>query len=107
MSKILFDFNDSTVCTRVSIPWNPTPLPEGTPIDSSGNVANDGTAIGITYNGGANPYWFHSGDYAIVNVMTAGYIDLAEAQASSGLTYADACASARSMYPAVITFTMA
>ena len=93
---------------RVTLDWGnitPSELPAGTPIGADGRVHNDGSAKGLLMRT-VNEPWSGTGE-----IITAGYVDLVEAQESYGsaLTNEARCAlydihfsgSARKMVSAV------
>ncbi len=68
----------------VKIKWDgiTLPLKEGTPINIGGNIANNGTAIGLVMG---TVYVKPIGNGEI-NILVGGDVDLAEVEKSSGLT---------------------
>lgn len=101
--SILFTLDDFTKVEKVTVPWAGETyfIPAGTPMSADG-IANDGNAIGILaenarleyeYDYGTNPYG--KVDYTY-SVITHGYVNTDDAEASFGGTYSDACRSALS-----------
>lgn len=101
--SILFTLDDFTKVEKVTMPWAGETyfIPAGTPMSADG-IANDGNAIGILaenarleyeYDYGTNPYG--KVDYTY-SVITQGYVNTEDAEASFGGTYSDACRSALS-----------
>jgi hypothetical protein len=67
---------------RIQIDWDSidgTAIPAGTPLGADGQIHNDGAALGILTSSVSYP-WNGTGD-----ILTAGYVDRAEAEAASGL----------------------
>lgn len=101
--SILFTLDDFTKVEKVTMPWAGETyfIPAGTPMSADG-IANDGNAIGILaenarleyeYDYGTNPYGKVDYTYSII---THGYVNTEDAEASFGGTYSDACRSALS-----------
>lgn len=101
--SILFTLDDFTKVEKVTMPWAGETyfIPAGTPMSADG-IANDGNAIGILaesarleyeYDYGTNPYG--KVDYTY-SVITHGYVNTDDAEASFGGTYSDECRSALS-----------
>lgn len=101
--SILFTLDDFTKVEKVTMPWAGETyfIPAGTPMSADG-IANDGNAIGILaenarleyeYDYGTNPYG--KVDYTY-SVITHGYVNTEDAEASFGGTYSDECRSALS-----------
>lgn len=97
MDNILFDFKDKLLTTTVAVPWPAAQaLPAGTPLDASGEVSNDGDAVGILLRPGdiSDVRSVNGAPVAFCEVMTAGYIDQVAAEASFGAEYDDSLISA-------------
>lgn len=101
--SILFTLDDFTKVEKVTMPWAGETyfIPAGTPMSADG-IANDGNAIGILaenarleyeYDYGTNPY---GKVYYTYSVITHGYVNTEDAEASFGGTYSDECRSALS-----------
>ena len=97
MDNILFDFKDKLRTRQLQFPWADAEmlvLKAGTPLDEHGNVANGDTAIGIVAQDVPQDWGrFIARDgkfYGKCEVIVAGYVDLASAEASFGQAYTDA-----------------
>lgn len=99
--SIIFTLDDFTKVEKVTMPWAGETyfIPAGTPMSADG-IANDGNAIGILaedarleyeYDYGTNPYGKVDYTYSII---THGYVNTEDAEASFGGSYSDECRSA-------------
>lgn len=90
--NIFYDFNDSQVVTVEELPWTGN-LKAGTPVDESGAVANDATAIGILAEDVSLPFGrkiaADRSYFVNAKVVKGGFIDKARAEENCGITYAD------------------
>ena len=90
--NIIFDLSNATKKQKILYPWAGA-LKAGTPLAGDGSVANDGSAVGLVAHDypeeWAKEVYPDGKFYAEVEVIAAGYIDLAAAEANCGLTYSD------------------
>ena len=93
---ILYHFTDALKTRKLLVPWadkSVKVIKAGTPFDANGAIANGETAIGLVAQDypeeWAKEIYPDGKFYAEVEVITAGYIDLAAAEANCGLTYSD------------------
>ena len=94
---ILFNFEDKLITRSILVPWadpNVDVIKAGTPLDDEGAISNDGDAVGIVLNDVPKD-WGRQIErdglfYGTAEIVTAGYLDLASAEASFGQAYTDA-----------------
>lgn len=75
--------NGSTAAVKIKWDRITLPLKEGTPVNIGGNIANDGTAVGLVINTvRTKPI----GVFDKLMVLVSGDVELAEVEKSAGIT---------------------